>query len=43
MKRPVTPKKMQTDRPRLTSRATVKVRRPASNTAKATRPTGSTR
>ncbi|MDP6541773.1 MAG: hypothetical protein QGF07_03215 [Phycisphaerales bacterium] len=43
MKRPITPKRTQTDRPRLTSRATVRVRRPAANAAKTTRPSGSTR
>ncbi|MDP7008050.1 MAG: hypothetical protein QGI78_00600 [Phycisphaerales bacterium] len=43
MKRPVTPKRLQTDRPRITSRAAVKVRRPASNCAKTTRPSGTTR
>ena len=43
MKRPVTLKKLKTDRPRVNSRVVVKVKRPASNTAITTRPVGSSR
>gem|GEM_PF-6330630 len=41
MKRPITPKRSQTTRPKITTSASVKVRRPACNHAPATRPSGS--
>ena len=38
MKRPITPKHKQTDRPKRTTRASVRVIRPSSNAAKTIRP-----
>ena len=41
MKRPIMPKRQQTDRPKLTTRASVRVLRPSSNNAKTIRPSAS--
>jgi len=43
MKRPVNPKQQQTSRPKLTTRASVRIRKPAGNQSGTTRPAASTR